>query len=129
MGLKEQIEYWKKASELDLVSAEDIFQSGKNFHYSLFIAHLSIEKLLKALVIDRTRELPPKTHNLLRLASLAKLELDEFQIGFLEELNQFQMQTRYPDEKFELYKIATKEFTAPKIDKLKEMHKWLMSSL
>lgn len=84
---------------------------------------------MKDLVIDQTEQVPPKTHNLLRLASLANLELNDVQVNFLEELNQFQLQTRYPDEKFELYKIATKEYTSTKIEKLKETHKWLILKL
>ncbi|MCF6271292.1 MAG: HEPN domain-containing protein [Melioribacteraceae bacterium] len=112
-----------------IVTSVDIFQSGKNFHYSLFIAHLCIEKLLKAFVTKNTKQIPPKTHNLLRLADLADLELDDEKISFFEQLNQFQMDTRYPDEKFELYKMATKEFTADRIKKLKEIHVWLISKI
>ncbi|KAF0146839.1 MAG: HEPN domain-containing protein, partial [Ignavibacteria bacterium] len=71
MEQSKQIEYWTKAATLDLQSAIDIFESGKNFHFCLFLCHLSIEKLLKAFVVKITNDFPPKTHNLLRLAELA----------------------------------------------------------
>ncbi len=129
MNTQKQIEYWIKAAELDWTTANDIFNSGKNFHLCLFIGHLTLEKILKALVIRVTGSFPPKTHNLLRLAEIAKLDLENDVVNFLEELNQFQMETRYPDEKFSLYKIATKDFTSDKIKKIKEFKEWLMSKI
>ncbi|MEW5841794.1 MAG: hypothetical protein AB1775_00870 [Bacteroidota bacterium] len=46
-----------------------------------------------------------------------------------EELNQFQLSTRYPDEKFTIHTLATKEFTKVKFEKVKEAHKWLTSMI
>jgi len=128
MNTQKQIEYWIQASEFDWATANDIFNSGKNFHLCLFMCHLTLEKILKALVIRITGLFPPKTHNLLRLAELAKLDLSSSELDFLEALNQFQLETRYPDEKFSLYKIATKDFTSDKI-KNKEFREWLMSKI
>jgi HEPN domain-containing protein len=127
MGIEEQIKYWKKAAELDFESAKDIFHSGKNFHFALFVLHLSFEKALKAAVTNETNSIPPKTHNLLRLSELAKIELEEDIIEFFGELNQFQLQTRYPDEKFKLYKLASQEFTELRFNKAEEVFKWLIS--
>ncbi|MBA4407584.1 DNA-binding protein [bacterium] len=129
MELKKQIEYWKKASELDLQSAIDIFESGKNFHFCLFLCHLSIEKVLKALVVKYTYDFPPKSHNLLRLAELAQIECENDTITLLEELSQFQLSTRYPDELFSAHKLATKKFTTNKLRQVKELSEWLMSKL
>ncbi len=129
MELKKQIEYWKKASELDLQSALDIYESGKNFHFCLFLCHLSIEKVLKAMVVAETKNFAPKSHNLLRLAELTKLEITDDLLTNLEELNQFQISARYPDEKFSLYTLATKEFTFQKKNQVKELHKWISSQI
>ena len=129
MELKKQIEYWKKASELDLQSAIDIFESGKNFHFSLFLCHLSIEKILKALVVKCSNDFPPKSHNLLRLAELSQIECDNDTLSLLEELSQFQISTRYPDEMFSVHKLATKEFTTNRLEKVKELSEWLISKL
>lgn len=126
MNIEKQIEYWRKGSELDLLTANDIFESGKNLHFCLYLCHLSIEKLIKSLVVKATGEFSPKTHNLLRLAEIAKIGLSEDQIVFLEELNQFQLSTRYPDEKFTLYTMATKEFVNERFNKAKEIYNWLI---
>lgn len=129
MNTQKQIEYWIKASELDWITANDIFNSGKNFHLCLFMCHLTLEKILKALVIKITGSFPPKTHNLLRLAELSNLDLTDDKIHFFEELNQFQLETRYPDDKLSIYKIATKDFTFEKINKVRDAREWLMSKI
>lgn len=125
MDIEKQIYYWRRSSELDLQTANDIFESGKNLHFCLYLCHLSLEKLIKAIVVKITKEFPPKSHNLLRLAEIAKIGLSEGQIAFFEELNQFQLSTRYPDEKFTLYTIATKEFVNERFNKMKELYNWL----
>lgn len=127
METEKQIEYWVKASNLDLQTALDLFDTGKNLHFCLFMCHLCIEKLLKALVVKVSNDFPPKSHNLLRLAEIAGIALDDNKVEFLEELNQFQLSTRYPDEKFIIYTLATKEFTEDKLTMVKELHKWLTS--
>lgn len=129
MDKEKQINYWLTSSDMDWQTANDIFNSDKNFHYCLFIGHLSIEKLLKAFVVEKTETFPPKSHNLVRLAELAEIEITIEQIKLLEELNQFQLDTRYPDEKFSLYKIATKDFTTEKINKVNELRQWLLKKL
>jgi HEPN domain-containing protein len=129
MDIEKQINYWLTSSSMDWQTANDIYNSDKNFHYCLFICHLTIEKLLKAIVVQKTDTFPPKSHNLTRLAELAVLEVTMDQIKLLEELNQFQLDTRYPDEKFSLYNKATKEFTTDRIIKVKELRLWLLNQL
>ena len=129
MDIEKQINYWLTSSSMDWQTANDIYHSDKNFHYCLFICHLTIEKLLKAIVVQKTNTFPPKSHNLTRLAELAVLEVTIDQIKLMEELNQFQLDTRYPDEKFSLYNKATKEFTTGRISKVSELRQWLLNQL
>lgn len=53
--------------------------------------------MLKALVCRRTRDVPPRIHNLMRLSQLAGLEPDSRQIDLLAEMNQFSLEGRYPE--------------------------------
>jgi HEPN domain-containing protein len=129
MDIEKQINYWLTSSSMDWQTANDIYNSDKNFHYCLFICHLTIEKLLKAIVVQKTNTFPPKSHNLTRLAELALLDVTIDQIKLMEELNQFQLDTRYPDEKFSLYNKATKEFTTERISKIRELRQWLLNQL
>ncbi len=71
----EHILHWVKDSERGLETAKSMFVS-KHYDWSLFVGHLAIEKLLKALWIQMNQSnTPPKIHNLLRLADGAKLRL------------------------------------------------------
>lgn len=65
-----QIEYWLEVSKDDLNSADSIFLSG-NYDWSLYIAHLALEKILKAYYVFVENEIPPKIHKLDRIAELS----------------------------------------------------------
>lgn len=71
-----QIEYWTEISNDDLKSAESIFSNG-NYDWSLYIAHLALEKILKAYYVSVMRDSPPKIHKLDRIAELSGLLLSE----------------------------------------------------
>ncbi|MBF0102469.1 MAG: HEPN domain-containing protein [Desulfobacterales bacterium] len=52
----------------DLDTAEILFASGK-YDWCLFLGHLVLEKGLKSIYVrDNQNNLPPRTHNLLKLA-------------------------------------------------------------
>ncbi|MCI0618481.1 HEPN domain-containing protein, partial [bacterium] len=79
MTKEEHINYWRESAKHDLESAEGILASGR-YDWSLFVGHLALEKLLKAVFVDRNdNTMPPKIHNLVRLAELSKIELDDEQ--------------------------------------------------
>jgi len=129
MTKDEHIAYWRKSSEHDLESAITMFES-KRYDWCLFVGHLALEKLLKAIFVHRNdNNIPPNIHNLVKLAELSKIYLDSEQKFFLDKINDFNLQTRYPDYKFEFYKRCTKEFTKEYFDKIKEFHKCFNSLL
>jgi HEPN domain-containing protein len=126
---KEYIQYWIRTSESDLLSMDNNFISG-NYDWALFIGHLSLEKILKALWIkNNPGDIPPKTHNLKKLADEAKFQLRENDAETLLEINDFNLETRYPDYKFEFYKKCTKEFAEGYIIKIKELHKCIVNQI
>ena len=54
---------WLSQSEYDLDTAQAMLDSGR-YIYAVFMCHLAVEKALKALVVKRTENAPPRTHNL-----------------------------------------------------------------
>lgn len=76
--------------------ASDLLEKNRIRH-GLFIAHLALEKALKALVCKATKDLAPRIHNLARLAELAQLNLRPEQLDILAEMNAFNIEGRYPD--------------------------------
>ena len=68
MKIEDHINHWLKNAEHDLDTAESLFQNEK-YDWCLFLGHLVLEKALKALYVKTNEnKLPPKTHNLLKLA-------------------------------------------------------------
>ena len=118
------IKYWQKASKQDFETAK-ILYSNKKYHHALFFCHLSIEKALKAVIIDKTKKAPPFVHDLLRLAERSTLILSEDVKSGLLEITTFNIQARYDDYKLSFYKKATKAFTLKYFNKTKEILKWL----
>lgn len=90
----------------------------------------SIRKDLKAVFVDRNdNNMPPKIHNLVRLAELSKIELDEDQKFNLDKITDFNIQTRYPDYKLDFYKRCNVEYTNEYLAKIKEFYAWFSSLL
>jgi HEPN domain-containing protein len=79
--------------------------------------------------VKETGEHPPLTHNLLMLSKSSGLELSELQVKQFSEINTFNIEARYPDEKFKFYKKCTRKFTEEHIKIIKEILKWLKKRL
>lgn len=103
----------------------------KNGHYvwALFLGHLILEKLLKAIYAKEVDTNIPYTHDLTKIAEMAKLPLTEVQKDLLDEVTTFNIKARYPDYKGRFYKKATKRFTENYILKIKEFRRWLIKKI
>jgi HEPN domain-containing protein len=128
MTIDDQIKYWISNAENDLVVRESLFQN-EHFAWCLFIGHLVLEKTLKSFYIRDNQSLPPKTHDLVKLAQATKLILEEEKIQFLDKVNSFQIEARYPDYKSQFFKICTHKFAEEYYNKIKELHQWLKSQI
>ena len=96
IDINKQIVYWLNGAESDLETAE-LLISGKKHIEGLFFCHLTIEKILKALVVKKTNQLAPKTHNLNYLYELSCIKVSDNDILFLSVLMKYQLEGRYPD--------------------------------
>jgi HEPN domain-containing protein len=122
------IDFWVETAESDYVTMQNLYAS-KDYHWSLFLGHLVIEKLLKALYIKNIDTDVPRTHDLLRLAENAKLEITEEQKDILDLISTFNISARYPDYKHSFYKKCDYSFTTQNIEKIKELRQWLLSMI
>lgn len=125
VDIEKHIACWIEGSEEDWTVSVDLQKLGRPRH-SLFFAHLSLEKILKAHVCRSTGDLAPRIHNLVRISELAGIELSEDQKGFLAEMNAFNLEGRYPSP-------STPQMPAGSLNKymnkISETRKWLMSQL
>lgn len=93
--MRHEAELWWLQGQRDPQPAGNSHESGDSYASGVFFCHQSLEKALKAVIIEGRREMPPRTHNLLELAELA--EVPETQLHFLRELTPDYITTRYPD--------------------------------
>lgn len=128
MDKEEMISYWVETSEKDFNTMLHLYKS-KDFHWSLFLGHLVIEKLLKAVYVERVALHSPRIHDLLRLAEKSELQLSEEQKDLLDILTTFNINARYPDYKRSFYKKSTEKYTGEYIEKVKEMRIWILKEL
>lgn len=122
------IRYWLQSSDDDFETMLVLF-SNKRYNWSLFIGHLMVEKLLKAYYVKVKNEYPPLIHNLLRLAEIANISLDEGKKAELATITAFNIQARYDDYKISFQNKCTQEFTEQWIDKLKEIRLWIKEQI
>ena len=118
--------FWIESSERDWRTMDHLLKS-KDYAWALFLGHLVIEKLLKALIVKQTAGHPPNTHN---LTSLAKnFELSTEQISWLDEITTFNLNARYDDVKDEFYRKSTKQFAIDWFARIKILRKWIKKEL
>ncbi|MBM7582722.1 HEPN domain-containing protein [Caldicoprobacter guelmensis] len=70
MDKKELIRYWVDTALRDYNTMLHLYETG-DYHWSLFIGHLVIEKLIKAIYVKNVSDNPPRIHDLSRLAEKA----------------------------------------------------------
>ena len=122
IDIEKQINYWRDGAIEDWDVARDLVEKNRSRH-GLFFAHLSLEKALKAHVCRVTADLAPRIHNLVRLAEIAKLNLQSAQLDVLAEMNAFNIEGRYPDS---LSAPPEKKEAARYIRQAEKVFKWLI---
>lgn len=118
------VQQWITLSDYDVKTAEAMLRS-KRYLYVLFCCQQAIEKRLKGYVTLATKLMPPKTHDLLRLAGLARIPLEEERELFLRRLNNYYIGTRYPEEVNALARELTSTLAKKYLNDTKECLTWL----
>ncbi|OQX80910.1 MAG: hypothetical protein B6D56_03700 [Candidatus Omnitrophica bacterium 4484_70.1] len=119
---------FKASAEYDLQTAESMLNSGR-YIYVVFMCHLSIEKMLKAIVAEVTKQIPPKTHNLIYLMKLGKVQLTQELFDFVTKINNASIVTRYPEDFSKLLDAYPKEIAQDYLNKSKEVVQCLKEDL
>ena len=122
------VEYWINTAELDHKAMRHLFENG-DYHWSLFMGHLVIEKLLKACYVKNKGGNPPYIHNLSRIAEKAELTMTDKQLDILDTISTFNIRARYDDYKQLFYKKCTLEYTKLWAAHIEEILEWLKEKL
>lgn len=128
MDKKEIVDYWLSEGEQSLDVARHLFEK-EDYSYALFFGHLAVEKVLKAIIAQKTDQQVPRLHNLLRLAQEAEVETTDEQRQILIRITTFNLESRYPDYKREFRKKCTQQFTRQEMRQVEEIFRWLKLKL
>ena len=123
MNIEKHIQYWVAGSKDECSVAQSLFERG-HFRQALFFGHLAVEKMLKAHVTRATQSVPPYTHDLLRLAELANLNLKDEEKFFFRRLQEYCLEGRYPKSSSS---TTSKDETLAVLRKTEEILQWLNS--
>ncbi|MBI5603786.1 MAG: HEPN domain-containing protein [Deltaproteobacteria bacterium] len=122
--VQKTVHYWIEGAVYDLGVAEAMFEKEK-FPYALFMGHLALEKLLKALVVRVTENHAPYTHSLPLLAQKTGLKIPQKTVRALARFMEFHFEARYPNDEKMFYRKCTKTFTTRNLQKMNEVFLWL----
>ena len=115
---------WLKQADYDIETAEIMFDN-KRYFYAVFMCHLSVEKALKDLYLERLKGIPPKVHNLVYLLNKIGVKPSEPIGRFLVKLNEASVVTRYPEELDKLQKDFTQPVVKDILLRSKEVLEWI----
>ncbi|MFC1615208.1 HEPN domain-containing protein [Patescibacteria group bacterium] len=122
------IEYWRCGSEQDWEVARNLFKL-KHYHYTLFFCHLTLEKMIKAIVVLKTQNQSPYIHDLYTLILKANIKITSEQKKNLEVVNTFNIRARYDNIKHVFYKKANKNYTERYLKICDNLRIWLKKEL
>lgn len=128
MNVEKLRDFWLEEAAKSLQVAWHLFEK-EDYSYALFFGHLSVEKLLKAIYVVRKADQAPYIHNLIRLAEIANIPLNEVQRDRLIKITAFNLESRYPDERRSFRNKCTEDFTRMERKQVEEIFKWLKSML
>jgi len=117
---------WAERAQYDLDTADAMFKAGR-YLYVLFCCQQAVEKMLKSIIVQRADELPPRIHQLARLAEVAGVALDDSQADFLRELSAYYIPTRYPEKVADLALDVKEERARQVLSQSREFMQWLSS--
>ncbi|MCL2634944.1 MAG: HEPN domain-containing protein [Oscillospiraceae bacterium] len=126
----DKVQYWLDLADDDVLTAKALLNSER-FLPMGFFCHLIAEKALKAVIEHNTGEVPPKIHDLEKLAKRGNIsdKLSEEQVSFLDELMPLHVDGRYPEYKANISKTLNTEKCTEILEKAEEFLCWIKQEL
>lgn len=118
--IKKVIGYWRSSAQQNWQTTLVLFKN-RRFDACLFFCHLTLEKMLKGLVVRKINDHAPFIHDLKKLAYLTEIKFSKEQLKYLEAITDFNIAGRYADQKYRFYKRCTKEYTQRYLSITKEL--------
>ena len=109
--MNKKVDYWLDLAKDDLSVAKTLLKSAHYLHMGFF-CHLVIEKSLKAVIANKTNEIPPKIHDLPKLADIGGIwdRLSAEQKNLIKIVVPLQIDARYPEYKERIASALTSDY-------------------
>ena len=129
MGEK-NVQSWIDFAEEDLATAEWCIQGGRCI-WAMAMCQQAIEKVIKALYVKQTGDIPERTHNLIKLAKDTGIfeELSQETKSLFDDLLIYYFSSRYPDKRKESILASAKAEANATFNKTKEVYLWVKDKL
>jgi HEPN domain-containing protein len=119
---------WADQAQYDFETGRAMLETGR-YLYVLFCCQQAVEKVLKAVIAKRTGEMPPRVHNLVRLAEHAGVNANAAQSELMHELSRYYVETRYPDQIAEIAPDLSRDMAEEILGRTERLMQWLSSIL
>lgn len=127
--MKRKTKNWMDIAKSDLGLAKKLVDDSNWRYYTPHFCHQSIEKLLKAIITEKTRLIPPYIHKLKKLAQITKIKFSRDQIEFLLTLDPLYIGTKYPEELAKIKKECDRKFVSDIYKRTNKLFLWLKQKI
>jgi len=117
---------WMASAEYDMETARHLLATGR-YLYVVFMCHLALEKILKALAGEALGRLAPRTHDLIFLARTAGVSPPQEHMDFIGRINAASIPTRYPEDLDRAVAAYPRAVAEEYLTKTREVIAWLRS--
>lgn len=126
MSNDDRVKYWLDSALETKEIAQESYEA-KHYDWAFFQWHLAIEKLFKV-IISKNDDTPVFTHDLLKLAKQADVQLSPLLQDQLNEITSYSIDARYDDYKRSFYKkVITKDYREKWYALCEEVFAWLQN--
>lgn len=128
--MKEKTKTWLELASNDLALSRELLHRKSKVYYAAHFCHQAVEKLLKAIVSERTDKIPLPAHSFKILLDQAELkDVPEDKKRFIFSLMPHYIGTKYPEDVTKLYKLYTKAYVHRLYKETEEIFRWLKAYL
>lgn len=125
---QKQVTFFLKEADRHWKTAHSMLRTG-HYDWALFVGHLALEKLFKAIIVKKTKASAPFIHNLQELARRAGFEPSSQQVKDLGEITTFNIEARYDTVRLGFYKRCTKSYANTWLKRIDQFKIWLEKEL
>jgi HEPN domain-containing protein len=128
--MQSKVEYWLELCEDDLLTAKALLNTKRLLHCGFF-CHMTAEKALKAVIASVADKVPPKIHDLQKLAAHGGIfdSLSDKQLAMIDKLTPLQIEARYPEYKERIAATLTVEYCRELLNETEGFLCWIKQQL